>query len=172
MDSSSRARGSGYGSLGGSRLGDGNSSSGGGTGKSTAEGSRHQRRPWLRACIASVAVVAALGLLRASRPVSRAPTGDHLTDPSAGSFVAEGAEEADDAPHASAFTPAVERASERAAAPDAGEERFSFVASNEYTRRGDIVGLGYPWLQVGCCTPSRTEFSRYSSAGYGLRYTI
>lgn len=144
--SSSRAHGLGYGSLGQPPLGDDDS----GNNSSGSHPGRRQSWPWLRVCIASVAVVAALGLLRSSSPTSSAapPGGNHLIDPSAESNLAQDTAYRVDTPRVSGDTSAA------AAAAGAGEEELAFVASNEYTRRGDVVGLGYPWLEVwevSCC---------------------
>lgn len=155
MAGSSRARGPGYGSLAppsGDIDNSNNSSSGGNSSSHHASEGRRQSRPWLRLCIASVAVVAALGLLRSSAPTNSAsPGGNHLIDPSAGSNLAEDtAYRVADAPQVSAETSA---AGAGGAGAPSEEEELSFVAWNDYTRRGDVVGLGYPWLQVGelCC---------------------
>lgn len=120
MAGSSRARWLSYGSLGGSLLGDAEYRA------TTSDPTRLEARQkqhwsWLRVGIASIAAVAGLGLLSASR----------LTSSSSSSAFAEV-----DAPQVMGTT------------GSQGEEDLTFVASNEYTRRGDVVGRGYPWLQV------------------------
>lgn len=163
-----RARGSGYGSVGGApgeeyrAEGDIPSSSG--------PSSRRQQWPWVRLGIVSIAVAASVGLLSASRLSSyTAPiAGDHLIDPASGggsqnlaqNTVATAATSDEDEPHVSGSTTA-------AAGGDSGEDKLSFIASNEYTRRGDIIGLGYPWLQVSfrrwvSTRMRRSSFSRNS----------
>lgn len=140
-----RTRGSGYGSVGaaGEEYRAGADLPG-----SSGPSSRQQQRPWLRLGVAAVAVVASVGLLSASRlPSFTAPAaGDQLIDPASGGGSQNLAQDAattaaSDAPHVSGGTTG-------AVGGDSGEEELSFIASNEYTRRGDIIGLGYPWLQV------------------------
>lgn len=185
---SSRARSLGYGSLGGAPFDDddnrafgssSHSSGGGGPSTSTLEeGNRKQQWPWLRIGIASIAVVATLGLLSASRLASypgdaSSSTANTLVDPSAAANREPNLAETSAAAAASGSggdgAPEVSGTA-AAAAEEAGGDAggLSFTAANEYTRRGDVVGLGYPWLQVHtavalqffCCCSSHYDKMR------------
>lgn len=136
MGGSSRARGLGYGTLGGSPPGEASRA------HTPEQGGQQQHRSWLRVGIASIAVVASFGLLSASR-FTQSPSSSYGLGDQAGADnqALAGAAKAD-APQVTG-TPGAS-----AAGSDEGEEGLSFVASNEYTRRGDVVGRGYPWLQV------------------------
>ncbi len=132
-------RGLGYGALEGSPL----NPDRGPSGPPTPE-TRKRQWPWLRVGIASVAVVASLGLLSASRFTGSTSVESLTADnnPAAEQLSASGSAEG---------TPRVSgKTGQAAEAPSgSGDEEITFVASNEYTRRGDTIGRGYSWLEVG-----------------------
>lgn len=115
------------------------------------------RWSWLRVGIASVAAVATLGFLSASRLVSTpspAAGGNHLIDPSAANQeLAQTAAGRGNSPHVSNKPVSSGAAGGTGSASllteQEQQEELSFVARNDYTRRGDVVGRGYPWLEVG-----------------------
>lgn len=134
----SRARGLGYGSVGGSPQGDDYRAHNSGLTPAAESRQQQQHRSWLRVGIASIAVVASIGLLSASRWTHSASSASGLGDETLAGTGGKG-----DAPQVGVGTTAG-----ASAVGSEGEKELSFVASNEYTRRGDVVGLGYPWLQV------------------------
>ena len=61
---------------------------------------------------------------------------------------------------------------EAAAEVAATSEELSFVAMNDYTRRGDIVGLGYSWLEGGVLVePYRDTTLEVVSPREGMTYS-
>lgn len=135
-----RARGLGYGSVGGTGLQDENRA-GYTSGPNPSEARQQQHGSWLRVGIASIAVVASLGLLSASR-ITNSPSSSFGLDP--GTSNEAGAAAYGDPPQFTG-TPGAS-----AVGSEGEKDHLSFVASNEYTRRGDVIGRGYPWLQVRC----------------------
>lgn len=129
----SRARGLGYGSLGGSPLREESRA----PTSAPPEGRQQPHWSWLRVGIASIAVIASLGLLSASRLTSSSSALDSTATNNPA--LAEGTAKGD---------PPQVVGTGASAVGSGGEDDLTFVASNEYTRRGDIVGRGYPWLQV------------------------
>eukprot|EP00903_Cladosiphon_okamuranus_P011690 g10995.t1 len=131
-----RARGLGYGSLPGPPIEDEHLAHTGGP--TPSEVRQQQHGSWLRVGIASIAVVASLGLLSASR-FTASPGGSFGLEAGISNEAAGAAY--GDAPQ---FT---ETPGASVVGSEGDEDLLSFVASNEYTRRGDVVGRGYPWLQ-------------------------
>lgn len=166
MASSRGARGLGYGSVGGAPFGDDDRVLGGGGagGLSAVESRRQQQWPWLRVGIASIAVVATLGLLSASRLASypsvssTAGSTAYTSVDSSSAAAANLAENTATAAGGREDAPAVSGTATASASsgPGGDAQELSFVAENEYTRRGDVIGLGYPWLQV-CSLPYYTS---------------
>jgi len=106
---------------------------------------RKRQWPWLRVGIASVAVVASLGLLGASRYTGSTlvESAKDNTPSAAGQLGTSGS--AQGTPRVAGKT----GQAQEAPVVGSGEEEITFVASNEYTRRGDTIGRGYKWLEVG-----------------------
>ncbi|CAM9893269.1 unnamed protein product [Pylaiella littoralis] len=175
-----------YGSLGGEHFGDDSralgSSSSSSSGGPHFLGGRKQEWPWLRIGIASIAVVATLGLLSASRLASytsdatRTASTYTLVDSSAGTTGTPNlATVGGDAPGVSG-TRTKKEGSEGGGAAGAAQGGDAggplFVAENEYTRRGDVVGLGYPWLQDRILVePFRKTTLSVVSPREGMSYT-
>eukprot|EP00752_Nemacystus_decipiens_P012221 g10835.t1 len=141
MGGSGRARGIGYGALGGSSPPGEEATNRAPTPAEVRQ--QQQHGSWLRVGIASIAVVASLGLLSASRFVSQSPSSSYGlgNQAAADDQAVAGTATKGDAPQVTG-TPGAS-----AVGSSDGEEHLSFVASNEYTRRGDVIGRGYPWLQ-------------------------
>lgn len=68
--------------------------------------------------------------------------------------------------------PSVMETEATAAVVEATSEELSFVAMNDYTRRGDVVGLGYPWLEGGILVePYRDTTLEVVSPQEGMTYS-